>query len=184
MKHLPALPSFIPVLVLLFCASVQAESHRATHLGNRAPREPLWLDLATGFPEIADLPLLRRGVQTRQFCSYDRAGDNYDHEYFPLYLESNGECVIFDAYGPGCLYRHHMNLWQLGVYAGDNASRKLDGVRIRYYFDDEAKARIDMDVSTFFSAKNPLGIFAPPLGDDGGLDYRLLYHPMFFKKRL
>lgn len=184
MRRLPAVPGFLAALVLLFCASAQAESHRATQLGNRAPREPLWHDLATGFPEIADLPLLRHGVQTRQFCSYDRAGDNYDHEYFPLYLEPNGECVIFDAYGPGCLYRHHMNLWQLGVFAGDNASRKLDGVRIRYYFDDEVKARIDMDVSTFFSAKNPLGIFAPPLGDDGGLDYRLLYHPMFFKKRL
>jgi hypothetical protein len=149
-----------------------------------APRPPLWLDLATGFPEVADLPRLRHGVQTRQFCSYDRSGDNYDHEYFPLYMEPNGECVIFDAYGPGCLYRHHMNLWQLGLFPGDKASRKLDAVRIRYYFDDERQARIDMDVSIFFSAKNPLGIFVPPLGDDGGKDYRLLYHPMFFKKRL
>ena len=123
-------------------------------------------------------------MQTRQFCSYDRAGDNYDHEYFPLYKEPNGECVIFDAYGPGCLYRHQMNLWRLGIFKGDGASRNLDGVRIRYYFDDEVTPRIDMDVSRFFTAKNPLGFFDPPLGDDGGLNYSLLYHPMFFKKRL
>jgi len=104
--------------------------------GLAGPGEPLWLDRTTGFPEIADLPMLRRGVQTHQFCSYDRAGDNYDHDYFPLYLEPDGQCVIFDAYGPGCLHRQQMNLWRFGVFPGDNASRKLVGVRIRYYFDD------------------------------------------------
>lgn len=49
------------------------------------------------------LPYLRGNVETHQFCSYDRAGDNYDWEYFPLYMDTNGECVIFDAMGPGCL---------------------------------------------------------------------------------
>jgi len=122
------------------------------------------------------LPFLRNGVQTHQFCSYDRAGDNYDWEYFPLYMETNGECVIFDAMGPGCLYRHHMNIWHgLPVYKD---------IRIRYYFDDEPKPRIDMDVSTFFSTDNPLGIFQPPLAWDGKDRFRVLYHPMFFKKRL
>lgn len=38
MKHLPAVPGFVAALVLLFCASAQAESHRATHLGNPATR--------------------------------------------------------------------------------------------------------------------------------------------------
>ena len=52
------------------------------------------------------LPFLRSGAQTHQFCSYDRAGDNYDAEYLALYTEKNGECVIFDAMGPGCLSRH------------------------------------------------------------------------------
>jgi hypothetical protein len=45
------------------------------------------------FPDLATLPLLRFGVQTFQQSAYDRAGDNYDHEYFPLYTESNGELV-------------------------------------------------------------------------------------------
>ena len=123
---------------------------------------------------IDSLPLLRTGVQTHQFCSYDRAGDNYDWEYFPLYTDTNGECVIFDAMGPGCLYRHHMNVWHgLPVY---------QGVHIKYYFDDETTPRIDMDISTFFSTNNPLGIFQPPLAYNGAKRFRMFYHPMFFKK--
>lgn len=125
---------------------------------------------------ISLLPFLRTGMQTHQFSSYDRAGDNYDWEYFPIYTDTNGECVIFDAMGPGCLYRLHMNIWHNApIYKG---------IRIRFYFDGEAKPRIDMDVSKFFSTNNPLGIFQPPLAWDGGKRYRILYHPFFFKKRL
>jgi len=131
------------------------------------------------FTNIADLPFLREGVATRQFAAYDRAGDNYDHEYFPLYVEANGECVIFDAMGPGCLYRHHMNLWF--PWQGKEIHR---GIRIRYYFDGERQPRLDMDVSTFFSPQNPLGIFREPLGVDGGNRFRLLYYPMVFRQRL
>lgn len=122
------------------------------------------------------LPFLRTGVETHQFCSYDRAGDNYDWEYFPLYIDTNGECVIFDAMGPGCLYRHHMNIW--------HGKPIYKGVHIRYYFDDETQPRIDMDVSTFFSTNNPLGIFQSPLAYNGTNRFRLFYHPMYFKKRL
>ena len=122
------------------------------------------------------LPFLHKGEQTHQFCSYDRAGDNYDAEYFALYTDTNGECVIFDAMGPGCLTRHHMNIWH------DHEIYK--GIRVRYYFDDEPQACIDMDITTFFSNDNPLGIFVPPLAFDGKARFRLLYHPMFFKKRL
>ena len=130
--------------------------------------------LNESFPSISSLPLLRTGVQTYQQCSYDRAGDNYDHEYFPLYKQSNGELVIFDAYGPGMLSRQQMNVWH------ENAA----GVNIRYYFDDEATPRIDMDISRFFSNDNPLGIFKKGVADDGGPDYRVMYCPMVFKKRL
>ena len=132
--------------------------------------------------KIDNLPLLRTGVQTHQFCSYDRAGDNYDHNYFALYTEPNGEAVLFDAMGPGCLYRHHMNIWKDWPSPGMGVDTK--DVHIRYYFDDEERPRIDMDVSTFFSEKNPLGIFRSPLAFDGGKDFRVMYCPMFFKKRL
>jgi hypothetical protein len=133
----------------------------------------------SAFTNIAELPFLREGVETRQFSAYDRAGDNYDHEYFPLYMEPNGECVIFDAMGPGCLYRQHMNLWY--PWQGKEIHQ---GIRIRYYFDNERQPRIDMDVSTFFSPRNPLGIFREPLGVDGGSRFRLLYYPMVFRQRL
>lgn len=127
-----------------------------------------------GTLSLEGLPILRDGVQTRQFCSYDRAGDNYDWDYLPLYTEPNGEEVIFDATGPGVLVRHHMNVWHADAKAA----------RIRYYFDDEKAPRIDMDVSTFFSAANPLGIFRAPMAFDGGDRFRVLYHPMPFKRRL
>ena len=122
------------------------------------------------------LPFLRDGQQTHQFCSYDRAGDNYDAEYLSLYTETNDECVLFDAMGPGCLYRHHMNIWH------DHGINK--GIRILYYFDNELKPRIDMDISTFFSDENSLGIFQTPLAFNGKDRFRILYHPMFFKRRL
>lgn len=132
------------------------------------------------FLNMENLPLLRDGVQTLQFSAYDRSGDNYDSEYFPLYTEENGECVIFDAFGPGCLYRQHMNLWGPMSYRDSI----WVGVNIRYYFDNEKLPRIDMDVSTFFSVNNPFGFFRSPLAVDGGDRFRLLYCPMPFKKRL
>ncbi len=127
-----------------------------------------------GFPSVASLPLLRKGIQTHQFCSYDRAGDNYDHEYFSLYTDKNGELVLFDAYGPGVLLRQQMNVWH----------ENTDDVHIRYYFDDEPQPRIDMDISQFFSEENPLGLFREGLSDNGGKDYRILYGHMPFRKRL
>lgn len=132
--------------------------------------------------DIDDLPLLRKGVQTHQFCSYDRAGDNYDWDYFPLYTEPDGEVVLFDAIGPGCLYRHHMNIWR--GWPRPQAGVDTKGVKIRYYFDDEERPRIDMDVSTFFSSKNPLGIFRPPVAVDGRNDFKIMYCPMYFTRRL
>jgi hypothetical protein len=130
--------------------------------------------------KIEDLPLLRTGVQTHQLANYDRSGDNYDWDYFVLYTEPNGEVVFFDATGPGCLYRQQMNLWM----SGGQIKEDTKGVNIRYYFDDETKPRIDMDVSLFFSEKNPLGIFHEPLSINGGVDFRTVYCPMYFKKRL
>jgi hypothetical protein len=137
---------------------------------------------ADTFFRLEYLPFLRNDVQTHQFCSYDRAGDNYDHEYFPIYTEPNGEVAIFDAMGPGCLYRHHMNIWHPGPTYNPAAATR--DVKIRYYFDGETRPRINMDVNTFFSPKNPMGIFRYPLAVDGGDNFRLMYCPMFFRKRL
>ncbi len=136
--------------------------------------------IEAGAFRVDTLPFLQAGVQTHQICTYDRAGDNRDQEYFPLYTDTNGECVIFDAMGPGCLYRQQMNIWF--------ASPVYKGIHIRYYFDNESAPRVDMDVSTFFSTNNP--IFQPPLAFDGYDPikkrdrFRNFYHPMYFRKRL
>lgn len=136
--------------------------------------------IEAGAFRLDSLPFLQPAAQTHQFCTYDRAGDNYDAEYFPIYTDTNGQCVIFDAMGPGCLYRQQMNIWY--------SAPIWRGIRIRYYFDDETKPRVDMDVSMFFSTNNP--IFQAPLAFDGYDPikrrdrFRTLYHPMYFKKRL
>ena len=132
------------------------------------------------FVAIDKLPVLHQEVQTRQFCTYDRAGDNYDHEYFEIYTDNKGECVIFDAYGPGCLWRHHMNIWK----PWQQEKNRWEGIRIRYYLDGEEKPFIDMDISKFFSKENELGVFTEPFGYDGGDNFRLLYLPVYFQKRL
>lgn len=132
-----------------------------------------WMTGVPAFSALERLPYLHQGVQTHQYSSYDRSGDNYDADYFPLYTDANGECVLFDAFGPGCLYRLHLNIWN-----GD-----VSGVNIRFYFDDELRPRIDMDVTTFYSEANPLGIFRKPFAHIGQ-GYRLIYHPFTFVRRL
>jgi len=69
-----------------------------------------------------------------------------------------------------------MNIW--------HGREIYKGIRILYYFDNEPMPRIDMDISTFFSNESPLGIFQSPIAFDGKDCFRILYHPMFFKKRL
>lgn len=58
---------------------------------------------------VEALPLfLPDGSQTKQFISHDATGGNNDG-YFDnstvKYVDENGEFVIFDEYGAGCLYR-------------------------------------------------------------------------------
>jgi hypothetical protein len=162
------------LVVVAWSAAAGAESPaQSAGPHETGPAATDWMAGVPAFTSIERLPYLRRGVQTHQFSSYDRAGDNYDADYFPLYTDANGECVLFDAFGPGCLYRLHLNIWN-----GD-----VSGVNIRFYFDDETTPRIDMDVTRFFSEDNPLGIFRKPLAHIAQ-GYRLLYHPFFFAKRL
>jgi hypothetical protein len=170
----PPLRRLLAVAAFALCALVTmgSETQRAPGSGT-TPGPEAWYAGVPAFTALEGLPYLRRGVQTHQFCSYDRAGDNYDADYFPICADASGECVFFDAYGPGCLYRLQMNIWN-----GD-----VKGINIRFYFDDEPKARIDMDVTTFFSTNNPLRIFQAPLAHVAH-GYRLLYHPFFFAKRL
>ena len=79
------------------------------------------LPAAPGLPAMEHpelLPLFPpEGTETRQFSSYDPSGSNNDGNFktaFTKYIDANGEYVIFDASGPGCLYRQQINVWSRG----------------------------------------------------------------------
>lgn len=148
---------------------------------------------------VDELPLLfPNGTETKQFISYDPTGGNYDHHFlsaFTKYIDStkteNGawekEYVIFDAAGPGCLYRQQMNTWANWNEKGEHVRLLNNNARcnanIRYYFDNETRPRIDMSVSELFGAEvkpyNGTLAFFDPLAR-----FSILYYPFTFQKRL
>lgn len=98
---------------------------------------------------LATWPLIQRGVESRYFSSFDRTGGNDDGfrgTYSALYTLSSGEQVIFDALGPGVL----QTLWFTGPREGGEG---LDLGRLRFYFDDEKRARIVTDVGSLFGGR-------------------------------
>jgi hypothetical protein len=129
---------------------------------------------------FADYPRLRSDVQAHYVSSYDRTGgndDGFDGTYSAIYVDESGEHVIFDVKGPGTLY----NLW---FTSRVNGRSPLGWGRIKFYFDDEASPRIDMDVDDLFSGRN--APFVPPFvyhafQSTGGY---VSYLPFGFQKRL
>ena len=125
------------------------------------------------------------GTRTHQFIAADPTGKNGDGDTrtsFTKYIDENGETVIFDAYGPGCLYRQQMNLWLLndgGLFSDPNAGKSV----IKYYFDDEKTPRINMTVDQFFGG-HTAPFTAPYCYLDGMSRFAILYYPFAFRKRL
>jgi hypothetical protein len=70
--------------------------------------------------KLLELP---RQVSVHQFSSHNKKGLNGD-ENWPLYKDQNGDDVIFDAAGPGCV----KSMWGTNFDAG--------GV-LKFYFDGE-----------------------------------------------
>ena len=65
------------------------------------------------YKDLSLLPYVYSGVESYYLSSYDRTGGNDDGfrgTYSQLYVDDNGEHVIFDEKGPGCIY----NLWFTG----------------------------------------------------------------------
>lgn len=127
------------------------------------------------------LPLLYQdGDQTGQSVSYDPSGANNDGNFrtaYTRYIDSRGEYVIFDAYGPGCLYRQQINVWWSGVHLPAGKAH------IRYYFDDETTPRIDMPIDDFFSGKTA-PFTAPFTHLDPLWRFGISYFPLPFTRRL
>lgn len=146
------------------------------------------------------MPLLHKpGTITKQVLAFDQTGGNNDGNYrkaFIQYIDKNGEAVIFDEYGPGCLYRQQMNVW-VG-YGGPTLllfNPDVTNARIKYYFDDEPQARLNVSMDDLFGARrvpftDPLtfqddGTFPiPPRYDINRGRFSIMYYPMTFKKRL
>lgn len=130
-------------------------------------------------PEL--LPLFPPdGTETRQSSSCDPGGSNNDGNFtnaYTRYIDSNGEYVIFNASGPGCLYRQQINVWSRGRKKG------AGDAHIKYYFDDESKPRVDFSIDDLFGGKEPP--FTDPFAFlDPRPRFGILYYPFTFKKRL
>lgn len=158
---------------------------------------------APGFEAMTHLeamPLLHKpGTVTKQVLAFDQTGGNNDGNYrkaFVQYVDKNGEAVIFDEYGPGCLYRQQMNVW-VG-YGGPTLllfNPEVTNARIKYYFDDESQPRLNVSMDDLFGARRepftaPLtfqddGTFPiPPRYDINRGRFSIMYYPFTFKKRL
>jgi hypothetical protein len=83
------------IVVLVSCVACLAASAAAQTVG-------------LGFcDDLSLLPNIYPNVQSYYLSSYDRTGGNDDGfrgTYSQLYVDDNGEHVIFDANGPGCVY--------------------------------------------------------------------------------
>jgi D-arabinan exo alpha-(1,3)/(1,5)-arabinofuranosidase (non-reducing end) len=130
-------------------------------------------------PEL--LPIfLPDGTETRQSSSHDPSGSNNDGNFrtaYTRYIDTNGEYVILNASGPGCLYRQQINVWSRG-------RKKAAGLsHIKYYFDNESKPRVDMTIDDFFGGKK--APFTEPFAFlDPRPRFGILYYPFVFKKHL
>ena len=90
---------------------------------------------------IVSLPILPRHVLTRQNSSHNRSGINKDSGNF-LYIDQNGEAVLFDAYGPGCVR---------SIFA----TLILNNPVIKFYFDGADTPLFSMPILDFFSGNHP-----------------------------
>ena len=90
---------------------------------------------------IASLPILRYGSVIKQVSSHDKDGGNDDGfaRGTQLYIDDKGEYVVFDDYGPGCIYR----IW-FTILRGWTA-------RIKIYVDDMDFALVNESLVPFFS---------------------------------
>ena len=120
-------------------------------------------------------PVVRAGC----ISSYDRKGGNDDGfrgTYSSLHVLPDGQHVIVDLSGPGCLY----TLW----FTGYSDGARLPWGTIRFYLDEQTQAQAAMDVEALFRGDSPL--FARPLVADsftttGG---NVSYVPIPFSRRL
>lgn len=128
-------------------------------------------------PLLADWP-------AHQDSSYSRSDDNRDEGNF-LRIEKNGEQVMVDTDGPGVIYR----IWSTGVVDRQMSEK----CRFLFYFDGEAKPRLDLSVPELFGSRGSKYPFVSPLsvtfesgaaGNKGEGPCNLSYVPIPFRKHI
>ena len=92
---------------------------------------PVGLEAAT---DIAALPYQILTARTMQLSSHDPTGGNEDGFFPPnhLYIDERGEFVMFDQFGPGCIYRFQIThtwsfIYNLRVYVDDMEVPVIEG---------------------------------------------------------
>lgn len=98
---------------------------------------------------IEHLPYLKKGVKIGYEGSIDKTGGNADWDWW-LYREENGEWVIFDVKGPGCIYNFVQHRYHEDY-----------DVIFRFYFDGNKSPSFEIKQSDF-GKKHP---FIEPLAD-------------------
>lgn len=112
--------------------------------------------------EYSQLPLLV-DWQTYQDSSYSRARQNADAGVY-IRTEENGEQVMVDTDGPGCIYR----IWGTGA---TGTTHPHPDIRIKFYFDGEASPRLDFSAQQLWGDKGAQFPFIPPLSLTFGSGY-------------
>lgn len=96
---------------------------------------------------LENLPLVPKNKWAGQFSSHSKNQQNNDQGWF-LYTDMNGDAVIFDVIGPGCI----KNMWGTG----------LDETSVfKFYFDGEKNPRYKIGIIDFYCGTDPL--FPKPL---------------------
>ena len=100
------------------------------------------------YDNLSDMARLSDDAESYYISSYDRTGGNNDGftgKYSALYVDDNGEHVLFEEDSPGCIY----NFW----FTGNR--KRPDCGKIRFYFDGEKEPRIDITADDIFTGLTP-----------------------------
>ncbi len=96
-----------------------------------------------GIAHLERLPEIREGVRAYQFSSHDPGGRNQD--WVNNLGVVNGETVLLNVSGPGCVYR----FW----FTADN-NFQADGI-LRIYLDNSSAPAVQTTLASFFAGGHP-----------------------------
>lgn len=143
-------------------------------------KAPPW-DIRSTAATIDAWPRIVPGIRARAITSFDRGGGNDDGfggTYSELYADpKTGEHVIFDDWGPGVL----RTLWLTSAIDG-NAPLGLG--TMRFYFDDEERARIEIDADALFAGSAPPFVAALASGNHTSSGGFASWAPLPYRSRL